>query len=370
MAFTLSSLDVMFLVREFQTLIQDAFVDKIYQGKADKGDFLIRMRSPKFGKQQLYLQVPDAIFLTEHRFSWPKVPSGFCMQLRKHLTNTKLVSVRQVGFERIIELVFTKGDTTWKLILELFSKGNVVLVNNEGIIRGVMDLQRWKDRTLRVNAPYVLPPGKRDITSLSEKDFIGLFSDMDRPLVKFCATELGLGGKYSEELIARSGLDKNMTSISKEELGELFSSLKGLFTEKLYPISYDGDVAPFILKAWENEDVVEFDSYSKAIENEIVAEKTEVIEQDAEAQLNEHKDKYQKIIDQQSRMLENYEKSSVENTRKGELIYENYSALNSLLEQVKRLHKESGWDAVKEFLKDKPVKINEKEAKITLELKE
>lgn len=368
MGFSLSSLDVHYLVKEIRPLIQESFVDKVYQGKEEKGDFLLRLRSPKTGKQQVFVQVPDALFLTEHRYQWPKEPAGFCMQLRKHLTNTQLVSIEQHGFERIIELRFRKGDVTWTLVIELFSKGNVILVNQEGLIRGVMDLQRWKDRTLRVNAPYEYPPGARTAATLSLDELTALLEENDRAIVKFCATGLGLGGKYAEELVARTGIDKQKTTLSNEEMKLLHEALHELFDEDIQPVLYRDDAAPFPLHAWG--ETTPAHSFSEAIESLVVAEKIDDIEEDTEKTSKKLTGKWQRIIDEQTQKVSGYKKSSEESQRKGELIYEHYQELKELFLELKRLHASNGWVAVKSFINDKelPLIVDETKGTITFDI--
>ena len=205
MSFSVSALDIHYLIKEIAPLIQEGFVDKIYQSKEEKGELLIRLRSPKTGKQQLFFKAPDAFFLTEHRYQWPQFPPGFCMQLRKHLSNAHIESIEQYGFDRILVLNFAKGPIKWRLIVELFSKGNIVLVSDDGMIRGVMDLQRWSERELRVNVPYEFPKGAADPRAFSPQDIRSSFMEKGKSLVRFCAADLGLGGKYAQEVVARAG---------------------------------------------------------------------------------------------------------------------------------------------------------------------
>ncbi|MBN1275043.1 NFACT family protein [Candidatus Woesearchaeota archaeon] len=366
MPFSLSSLDVHYLIRELRPLIQDAYVDKVYQ---DKEDFLIRMRSPKTGKQQLYIKVPDALFLTEHRFPWPRQPGGFCMQLRKHLTNAQLKGAEQHGFDRIVELVFLKGDKAWRLVIELFSKGNVVLVNEEGVIRGVMDLQRWKDRTLRVNAPYEYPPGKENPLDLTQGEFSSLFADAGKEVVKFCAATLGLGGKYAEELVSRLGFEKGRKDLDVRELSLLHEGFKELLEVEPSPVVEDGDAAPFPLKGWDGEAQP---SFSAAVEQLVVAEKAGAIDASVAGVTASRKDKHQRIIDEQSLKLGGYRASAEENRRKGEFIYERYQELSSLFEELRSLHERGGWGAVEAYVKEKslPVVVDAERGVVAVDVKE
>lgn len=369
MSFSVTALDVHYLVRELKSLVEEAFIDKVYQSKEDKGEVLIRMRSPKSGKQQLFCKVPDAFFLTDHRFAWPPYPPGFCTLLRKHLLNAQLKSVEQVGFDRVIVLRFVKGPVQWSLLVECFSKGNIVLVNSDNLIRGVMDVQRWKDRQLKVNQPYEFPTPSFDPRTLSFDLLKQRFESSDKELVKFCAASLGLGGKYAEEVVAISGLDKRANQLDDASLQKLLAAVTDLFARDLEPCVCDGIAAPFPL--FGATDITPAESFSAAIEGLVVDEKVQGVQDVADSQTNKATSKWQKIIDEQSMKVDGYERAAVDNQAKGELIYEKYQELSSLLDQVNKLKAVGGWSAVKEFIKQKglPIKVDEKNASLTMDIK-
>ncbi len=382
MVFALSSLDVFYLVREIQPQLHDAFVDKVYQGSKDadtKEDLMFRLRSPKSGKQQLYLKVPEAFFLTDHRYAWPQLPPGFCMQLRKHLQNSQLIHFEQLGFDRIIIMKFRKGETIWTLILELFGKGNIVLVNEEGKIRGVLDLQRWKDRALRVNAVYEFPKEATNTPAISLDELKELFAQADKDLVKFCAVTLNLGGKYAEEVLVRTNIDKSKTTLSDEEFSSLHTSLQELFSLQESPVfdAEKADVAPFALRSRPeyvvlNEESNEKISFSSLIEKVIVTQKVASATAEQKKSSSKYVDKWQRVIDDQTRALAGYMVSAEENTKKGELLYEKYQEFSQLLSKIRVLQQEGGWKCVQSFIAENqlPIRVDEKNATIILEVKE
>src|SRR4030043_2301249 len=104
----LTSLDLYYLVKEFQQLV-GARVDKIYEQSEDKKYFLLVFHKPSLGKLMLRIHLPNLAYLTEYKQAFPETPPGFCVFLRKHLAGGKIKEVRQKGFDRILEIVF---DTT------------------------------------------------------------------------------------------------------------------------------------------------------------------------------------------------------------------------------------------------------------------
>ena len=90
------------------------------------------------------------------------------MQLRKYLNNAILRGLEQKQAERIVVFELEKEERYY-LIIELFSKGNVILAGQDYRIIGVLEQQAWKGRTVKVNEKYIFPPAPVDWKTLTEK---------------------------------------------------------------------------------------------------------------------------------------------------------------------------------------------------------
>ena len=96
----LSSIDLHFLVDEFQALVGGK-LDQIYQ-KA-KEEFIFRIHIPNIGKRLLRIVPGSLIYLASEKGEMPERPPGFCVYLRKYLKNARIRSIRQIDAERILE---------------------------------------------------------------------------------------------------------------------------------------------------------------------------------------------------------------------------------------------------------------------------
>uniref|UniRef100_A0A8C6XES7 Ribosome quality control complex subunit NEMF n=1 Tax=Naja naja TaxID=35670 RepID=A0A8C6XES7_NAJNA len=85
-----------------------------------------------------YLIRFQKIHMTE--FEWPKnmMPSGFAMKCRKHLKSRRLVSVKQLGIDRIVDFQFGSDEAAYHLIIELYDRGNIVLTDHEYLILNIL----------------------------------------------------------------------------------------------------------------------------------------------------------------------------------------------------------------------------------------
>uniref|UniRef100_H9GUL0 Ribosome quality control complex subunit NEMF n=1 Tax=Anolis carolinensis TaxID=28377 RepID=H9GUL0_ANOCA len=89
-------------------------------------------------KATLLLESGIRIHTTE--FEWPKnmMPSGFAMKCRKHLKTRRLVSVKQLGVDRIVDFQFGSDEAAYHLIIELYDRGNIVLTDHEYLILNIL----------------------------------------------------------------------------------------------------------------------------------------------------------------------------------------------------------------------------------------
>uniref|UniRef100_A0A8C0GIU4 Ribosome quality control complex subunit NEMF n=2 Tax=Testudinidae TaxID=8487 RepID=A0A8C0GIU4_CHEAB len=94
-------------------------VNNVYD--VDNKTYLIRLQKPDC-KATLLIESGIRIHTTE--FEWPKnmMPSGFAMKCRKHLRSRRLVSVRQLGIDRIVDFQFGSDEAAYHLIVELYDR--------------------------------------------------------------------------------------------------------------------------------------------------------------------------------------------------------------------------------------------------------
>jgi len=125
-------MDVKAIVKELQKLIgmrlanvynldKKTFTFKL-AGKDDKGEN---------EKNLLLIESGVRLHTTKYGREKDKMPSPFCMKLRKHIRTKRLESIQQLGVDRIVDMKFGVGDTAFHIILEMYSSGNVILTDHK-----------------------------------------------------------------------------------------------------------------------------------------------------------------------------------------------------------------------------------------------
>ncbi|MFH1915963.1 MAG: NFACT family protein [Nanoarchaeota archaeon] len=365
----ITSLDLYYLVKEFQVLIGGK-IEKIFQGKDDKKDLLFRFHIPSTGKKMLRFKLPSLVYLTETKEDYPENPPGFCMFLRKYLGGARLKAIRQEGFERVLVLTFEKytagKPVIYHLIIELFSRGNMALCDNEMKIKNPLENQHWTGREIRTHQQYLFPPTQANTPALQENDIITLIKNSDKEsIVKTLAIDTSLGGEYAEEALARAKVtkDKKQSVLTGKEQKQIAQAVLGLFHEHINAQTAGNTIAPFVLITKEAQK--SHSSFSEALDEHFT-------KSPEHKEVEAHKEKVAKIdiiIKEQEQKIAGFATSAEENQRKGELIYEHYTEIKEILSTINEARKKYSWKEIKDRVKGhKTIKeIDEKKGTITLE---
>jgi predicted ribosome quality control (RQC) complex YloA/Tae2 family protein len=349
----LSTVDYGYLLREWQPLIGGR-IQKVYM----KDRMLVLQVYNKANYTWLFT---DGIsFLTSAKLTFPQTPNGFTMFLRKRLQGCRIRTIEMVGFDRIVRITAENKEGAADLIVELFGKANYAFCK-DGKIVSVFETHTYTDRTLKGGAVYMPPPSKPapwdvDLTVLVGKE-----------AAKHIATDLGLGGKYSEEVCVRAGLAKKH-HITKEDLPGIKKHLQIIRETEIQPLYNETDAVPFPFLSRPGE-YKQAKTYNEALDA-VEREHLEGVEENETIQQHKEKlTKQQKIIAAQQKQLETLNRTIEENQRKGELMYEKYTELQTLFTQLKTDMKKLTPAQLKEKYANHPtVKSIETDGTIEVEL--
>jgi len=347
----MSSFDVRSIATELSAL-EGAHMDKIYQWGA--GNVLIRINVQGAGKKDLFFKDKKWLYSPSVKPETPVQPTSFATYLRKYLDNARIGKVRQVGFDRVIEMEVLKADAEYKLIFEIFGGGNVLLVKSDGTIDTCLIQKTMRDRKVRPKEPYIWPQPRFNPIESTEEDFVNAFKESEADCVRTLATAVNLGGQYAEEVCKRSGVDKTLPAaeVPQDMLSKMYAEVKDIVehvinvpeTTAYYKDGKIEDFAPIKMTSHEDLESKDFESMSSAIDAFV----QQMAEEEEEAYVDPEVEKLNRRIAKQEETVDEYRMRCEELKKKAEALYTDYQKANQLLEVLNEQSKKLTWDKLSE----------------------
>ncbi len=203
---------------ELETKLSGGRVEKVNQPEKDEIVLLVHSGRENFKLSICAGANNPRITLTSKSKENPATPPQFCTALRKYLTGARILSIKQMGFERVIEICFDSRDEMgfykpMTLYCEIMGKYSNIIFCDEnkrivGVIRPV-DFTTSQKRQVLPGMQYELPPAqdKLDPTCISREEFLELArqKDSEYPTDKFILnTFIGISSLVAREIAAGS----------------------------------------------------------------------------------------------------------------------------------------------------------------------
>ena len=342
---SMSNVDIYTISNELNNLLSGARVDKSFQPTKDI--VVMRFHVPGTGRIDLVMQCGSRIHTSQYPLENPTTPPTFPMLLRKRIKGAHVESIKQHNFDRVVEIK-VKKDKYYTIIVELFDKGNIILLDDENNIILPLKRKQWSHRDISSKKEYKFPEerGINPIT-VNEGEFQELFENSESDVVRTLAMN-GLGSLYAEEIIKRANetveVEKNMpsTELSQEQINGLYTGLKELFdnlkNDSIKPqiVKNDSkeDVVALDLVKYEDFEKTYFDNFNEACDEFYSKKVNTSIKDVKEAAWNKKVNRFEKRLSLQQETLDNFKKTIEESQHKGEVIYSNYPSIENIINVV------------------------------------
>ena len=342
---SMSNVDIYTISDELNKLLSGARVDKSFQPTNDI--VVVRFHVPGTGRIDLVMQCGSRIHTSQYPLDNPTIPPSFPMLLRKRIKGAHVESIKQHNFDRVVE-IRVKKDQYYTIIVELFDKGNIILLDDENNIIQPLKRKQLSSRDISSKREYLFPEerGINPIT-ITEEELKDLFRNGESDVVRTIAMN-GFGSLYSEEIVKRANekveLEKTTPTaeLTDEQISAIYNALRNLFNDLK-----EGSIKPQIVKKDQKEDVVPLDLvkyedfektyYSNFNEacDEFYSKKVNTSIKDVkEAAWNKKVNKFEKRLSLQQETLDNFAKTIKDSQHKGEIIYSNYPTIENIINVV------------------------------------
>ena len=354
------NISLAYLIAELSPLLEGSILRKVQE--LDNNWLKLKLQTRQ-GTKDLIIS-PNAFFVTSYSLPAKQISSGFGAFLRKRISNKRILSIRQHSLDRIALLEFDE----YFLVLELFAKGNVVLLDKEMGIVSAYRREQWKDRKISKGQPYKFPSSKGlSPLQITAEELAALFLESDADCIRSLVSGLNVAPIAGEEACLLAGVDKNASAktLKPAKIKKLAKALKGIYTvdpKKLKPGIAGKQLLPFEAKAAEGFEPVE--SLNSALDehfsSELAEKKEEVVASNTRGAKLEKKLKMQLASEVEGR-------EQIENARlAAEAIYSNYPAVG---EAIKLAQSFAGKKITKEEVMYKLSKLGFDDSRIDLKNK-
>ncbi|MFA9375410.1 MAG: NFACT family protein [Lachnotalea sp.] len=277
------------VVHELNERIINGRIYKIAQPETD--ELILTIKSAT-GQHRLLISAGASlplIYLTETNKPSPLTAPNFCMLLRKHISNGRIISIIQPGLERIInfeiEHLNELGDLCKKfLIVEIMGKhSNIIFCNDDNTIIDSIKHVSVNMSSIREVLPgrnYFVPKTQEKLEPLNVNcdDFKAVICEKPLPLSKAIYSSFtGISPVAAEEICYRASLDSSspanvLTDKEQMHLYTIFSYLmEDIKQHTFYPnIVYKDkepiEFASIKLTHYEDSDVITYPTISNVLE--------------------------------------------------------------------------------------------------------
>ncbi len=234
------------IVRDLKKELLGGRIYKIAQTEKDELLITVRRAVENGGGQRRLFMSSDAslplAYMTDENKQSPMVAPNFCMLLRKHIQNGKIINVEQPGLERIIRIevehLDEMGDLRHKvLLMELMGKySNIIFVDEDNRIIDAIKHIPSSVSSVREVLPgrdYFVPmtQDKLDPLEASRDDFLSVVPTKGQAVFKaLYGSFTGLSPIISQEICYRADIDadKSAIALDADELNRLWNAFGGM----------------------------------------------------------------------------------------------------------------------------------------------
>lgn len=227
----MDGLTLQFVARELNAKLAQGRIDKVAQ--PEKDELVLLIRSQGENHRLLLCDSPNnaRAHITGQNLSNPMEPPMFCMLMRKHLLGGHVLSVRQLGGDRVLHIEIENTDelgilTPRTLILEIMGRhSNLIAVDAQGkIIDAIRHVDHDMSRVREVfpGLPYESPPAQDKLDPAAftmeetQERLAALSGRLDKALANIFR---GLSNVAAQEIAYRlTGSDKTLVEESDVSL--------------------------------------------------------------------------------------------------------------------------------------------------------
>jgi len=357
----MSNIDIFAVIKDLQGLIGYR-VDNLYLDISDRF-FLFKLKGKGIYKNPFLLIEPGLrIHITEFKHAVPERPSDKMLALRGHLKGAILDNIKQVDFDRVVELQLS-GKHQYRVYIELFgNRPNFIVVGDENKVIYASWYKKMRHRDILPGKEFKLPPSRgKSILEMSTTDLekvVALTENQDEQIVRVLARNFGGGGTLMEELLARAVIPKEKicSGIQLDDIERFTSVIEEIILEleELAPnVSLDSQETPIsfqpIMFKSNPHKLRKFETFSRTLD--FFYSFDSPVSSPGLSRFQQKKTQFEKVMKAQEETLKKYEIQQKQYKEIGDKIYLQFENISELLSTILTARKKNmNWDEIEQKL--------------------
>ncbi len=324
----MTSLEYMGIIGEILPLCGlrlDKFID--YSGKS------YRLR---IGKTDIAIDAPARMCITKYIRDSPATPTDFAFAVRKRIDNSRLVSVSLHEADRVVVFEFEKEGEAFRLVFEMFSSGNCVLLSGDGTCLVAAEYNEWKDREIRQKKQYLFPK-----SDFSRERMLDVKAAISAKFISACLSRLPIGTIYTNEALARAGIGEKIkgTDLSESQVEKIGKELADIVDSQKPLLYFDGgkpvEFALTALAGMGGKEAREMPTLSECVDEYYNANTPA---RETEKQIQETKEiaRIREMQEKQAEHMQMLDAAAISSSAAGKAILENMELVEAAIEYAKK----------------------------------
>lgn len=301
--------------------------------------------------------------------------TNFAIAMRRRIEDSKVIGISQYGSDRIAIIELQGKGTVYRVVMEMFGKGNLILLNADGKIELCYKNASYKDREIKPKRDYIFP--KSEAVPLEKVTDEAIVEMLDKvvgtkgKIIAELSKYLNIGPIYLEDLIVSAGLDPR-AKLDPKDIGRLSESITNMLQKVGAPdpvLYYEGDsvvdYAVFPLGKYVGARSEKCGSLSEMLDRANISERGKSTE--AGPQRREFVE-IDSSITKQRHLVDEFNRNSVVYADSGKKIFERMNEINALVARIREMKKPDLQRLKEEFPDLNVTEINMKDKKVTIEI--
>ncbi len=329
----ISNLNVKYFSDFANERILNGYIQKVQMINSEEKYLKIKINARE--KNETLIIGNGFFILTKYNPSAKENNKGFSSILNKLLYNKRILEIKQINLEKIVEFIFYD----YILIIELFSHNNIILTDKDHNIIDCLYKEEWKNRVIKPKHKYILPESNmKNILEIKNEDII---FDAEKNLISNVLNNVNTSPAIIQIVLNKCNIKKENST--EKNLHSIITALKEFYKrDSCFDFVYVSkeNKKEFITLQLEKTDLPKLDNSLNDLLDETIV-KNLVIEKQID--IKDKKDKkiqsLQNILKTQEKKFKDLEKLIVENNIKGDLIYQNFKDIEDIMDVIKSARK-------------------------------